>query len=156
MLHRLATPQLYRQVGLIVIGAGINNATAPSSALCEKSIIDTILRKNRDGSVDVAGSFTQVSDADFWDRLGKATGSKVSSSWRQEAAVSSVSDNILQAVFFQLQTVVDSGVPTQVSYGFISGYCSGFALKTAGRVAAIILGMCDEEQLNIAFPILTF
>ena len=39
------------------------------------------------------------------------------------------------------QEVIDSGVPTQISYGFICGYSSGFALKKIGKVASVILGL---------------
>lgn len=39
-----------------------------------------------------------------------------------------------------VQGAIDSGYPTQLSYGFVMGYCSGYALKKAGKVAAVILG----------------
>jgi uncharacterized membrane protein (Fun14 family) len=39
-----------------------------------------------------------------------------------------------------VQGAVDSGVPTQLSYGFLSGYCSGIALKKIGRGAAVVFG----------------
>jgi hypothetical protein len=42
--------------------------------------------------------------------------------------------------FTQVQGAVDSGIPTQLSYGFISGYCSGIALKKIGRGAAVVFG----------------
>jgi len=41
---------------------------------------------------------------------------------------------------FQVQGAIDSGVPTQLSYGFISGFCSGYALKKVGKAAATVLG----------------
>ena len=40
----------------------------------------------------------------------------------------------------QVQKAVDTGIPTQLSYGFVCGYCSGYALKKIGRVGAIIGG----------------
>jgi len=40
----------------------------------------------------------------------------------------------------QVQSAVDSGIPTQLSYGFISGYCSGLAMKKAGKAAAGMIG----------------
>lgn len=40
-----------------------------------------------------------------------------------------------------LQAGIDSGIPTQLSYGFISGYCSGYALKKVGRTAAVVFGL---------------
>ena len=40
----------------------------------------------------------------------------------------------------KIQAAVDSGVPTQLSYGFICGFCSGYSLKKAGKMAAGIFG----------------
>ena len=53
----------------------------------------------------------------------------------------------------KFQTAIDSGLPTQISYGFVSGYCSGLALKKAGRAVAVVLGTCilfceEEEEEN--------
>lgn len=42
----------------------------------------------------------------------------------------------------KVQTAVDTGIPTQLSYGFVCGYASGYALKKVGRVGAIIGGKC--------------
>ena len=36
---------------------------------------------------------------------------------------------------------METGVPTQLTYGFIAGYCSGMALKRAGQTAATVLGL---------------
>mmetsp|Transcript_35769 Transcript_35769/g.55028 ORF Transcript_35769/g.55028 Transcript_35769/m.55028 type:complete len:179 (+) Transcript_35769:73-609(+) len=50
-------------------------------------------------------------------------------------------DSAATQVGHKIGEVVETGVPTQLSYGFVSGYCSGFALKKAGKVAAVILGI---------------
>ena len=39
-----------------------------------------------------------------------------------------------------MNDVYYSGVPTQVTYGFLAGYCSGLALKKAGQIAGTIIG----------------
>ena len=39
-----------------------------------------------------------------------------------------------------IQGAIDSGYPTQLSYGFVMGYCSGYALKKVGKIAAVVLG----------------
>jgi uncharacterized membrane protein (Fun14 family) len=36
--------------------------------------------------------------------------------------------------------LVENGVPLQVSWGFVSGYCSGLAAKKVGKVLAIGVG----------------
>eukprot|EP00560_Eucampia_antarctica_P008396 CAMPEP_0197825954 /NCGR_PEP_ID=MMETSP1437-20131217/2979_1 /TAXON_ID=49252 ORGANISM="Eucampia antarctica, Strain CCMP1452" /NCGR_SAMPLE_ID=MMETSP1437 /ASSEMBLY_ACC=CAM_ASM_001096 /LENGTH=122 /DNA_ID=CAMNT_0043426183 /DNA_START=393 /DNA_END=761 /DNA_ORIENTATION=+ len=41
----------------------------------------------------------------------------------------------------KIQGAVDSGIPTQLSYGFVCGYCSGFALKKVGKVGAVVFGL---------------
>ena len=38
-------------------------------------------------------------------------------------------DELALSLGNQLQGALDSGIPTQLSYGFVSGYCSGLALK---------------------------
>lgn len=40
----------------------------------------------------------------------------------------------------QMQGIIDSGMPGQISYGFVCGFCSGYALKKAGRTAAFLFG----------------
>jgi uncharacterized membrane protein (Fun14 family) len=40
----------------------------------------------------------------------------------------------------QIQGAIDTGIPTTISYGFVSGFCSGYALKKVGKVVAVVLG----------------
>ena len=42
---------------------------------------------------------------------------------------------------FQFDQALETGVPTQLTYGFIAGFCSGLALKKAGQIAATVLGV---------------
>lgn len=37
--------------------------------------------------------------------------------------------------------MLDTGLPTELTYGFAAGYCSGIALKKAGQLAATVLGI---------------
>jgi uncharacterized membrane protein (Fun14 family) len=41
----------------------------------------------------------------------------------------------------QVQSAIDSGIPNQISYGFVCGFSSGYALKKIGRAASIVFGM---------------
>ena len=52
----------------------------------------------------------------------------------------------------KIQIAVDSGVPTQLSYGFVCGFCSGFSLKKAGKVVAVVcgLGFMSLQSLSYA------
>jgi uncharacterized membrane protein (Fun14 family) len=47
---------------------------------------------------------------------------------------------VAQSLGETFQAGIDSGIPTQLSYGFISGYCSGYALKKVGKTAAVVFG----------------
>jgi hypothetical protein len=49
-------------------------------------------------------------------------------------------DSVAATAGGKMQSAVDSGIPTQLSYGFVSGYCSGMAFKKIGRVAAGVFG----------------
>ena len=40
----------------------------------------------------------------------------------------------------QIQGAYDTGIPSQLSYGFVCGYCSGYALKVIGRGTAVVFG----------------
>lgn len=50
-------------------------------------------------------------------------------------------DALAKMMGSQIQGAVDSGIPTQLSYGFVCGYCSGFALKKVGKVGAVVFGL---------------
>jgi len=98
-----------RRNASVLLGVASFGSSASSTAvvLCEGNMMDKLLKKSRDGSVDWNGTL----------------------------------DSIATQVGGQVQVAVDSGVPTQLSYGFISGYCSGLALKKAGRAAAVVFGL---------------
>jgi uncharacterized membrane protein (Fun14 family) len=49
-------------------------------------------------------------------------------------------DDYASAIGSQLSLALSSGIPANLSYGFVAGYASGYALKKIGRVAAIVLG----------------
>jgi len=49
-------------------------------------------------------------------------------------------DGIAKDFGSHVQSAIDSGIPAQLSYGFIMGYCSGLALKKVGKTAAVVLG----------------
>uniref|UniRef100_A0A7S2U8Y8 EF-hand domain-containing protein n=1 Tax=Attheya septentrionalis TaxID=420275 RepID=A0A7S2U8Y8_9STRA len=51
-----------------------------------------------------------------------------------------LTDQIARTAGSKIQTAVESGVPTQLSYGFIMGYSSGYALKKAGKIACGVMG----------------
>lgn len=40
----------------------------------------------------------------------------------------------------QVQGMIDSGVPSQISSGFVCGFCSGYAMKKIGRSGAVVFG----------------
>ena len=50
-------------------------------------------------------------------------------------------DKLAKEIGSKVAEAVETGVPTQLSYGFMSGFCSGYALKKVGKAAAIVLGM---------------
>lgn len=60
----------------------------------------------------------------------------------KEIATTSLNvDAVGQLLGSKVQEAVDSGVPTQISYGFLCGYSSGFALKKVGKVASVVFGL---------------
>jgi hypothetical protein len=68
------------------------------------------------GNVDFSNALEKLQSNQFWDSVAATAGGK-------------------------MQGAVDSGIPTQLSYGFVSGYCSGMAFKKIGRLAAGVLAI---------------
>jgi len=89
-------------------------AATPIVTLCEKQ--PDVFSKDKDGNIDWIATVKRVPQPDFWDEVATVAGA-------------------------QVQGAVDSGIPGSISYGFVSGFCAGYALKQAGRVAAVVLGM---------------
>jgi uncharacterized membrane protein (Fun14 family) len=50
-------------------------------------------------------------------------------------------NSIATSLGSQISLALASGIPTDVSYGFLAGYFSGLALKKIGKVASITLGV---------------
>mmetsp|Transcript_3344 Transcript_3344/g.4863 ORF Transcript_3344/g.4863 Transcript_3344/m.4863 type:complete len:203 (+) Transcript_3344:91-699(+) len=50
-------------------------------------------------------------------------------------------DSIGTLLGSRAQEVIDSGIPTQISYGFLCGYSSGYALKKVGKAASVVFGL---------------
>ena len=117
-----------------------------SVALCEekdKGFLDAIVQKDKDGNIDYAGSIGQVTGPEFWDKVAKASGDKVCS---RSGPVSHfpllyhVTHFSLFTINVKIQNAYDTGIPSQLSYGFVCGYCSGYALKVVGKGAAVVFG----------------
>lgn len=50
-------------------------------------------------------------------------------------------DEISKEIGDKVQEGINTGVPTQLSYGFICGYCSGFTVKRIGKVVGFVFGL---------------
>lgn len=105
-----------QRFGFVVLSM---TTSAPVVVLCEEdknSLANALLARNKDGSIDYGKSFGNISNPSTWDKVGNIAGTS-------------------------LQGAIDSGIPTQLSYGFISGYCSGLALKKVGKAVATVFGL---------------
>lgn len=61
-----------------------------SVALCQgkdDGFFDAIVKKDRDGNTDWAGSIGQVTEGDFWDKVATASGDKVGVFWLLRSSV---------------------------------------------------------------------
>ncbi len=50
-------------------------------------------------------------------------------------------DKLGQELGNKVNDAIATGVPTEISYGFVCGFSSGFALKKIGKVASIVFGL---------------
>lgn len=80
---------------------------------------------------------SEDSDEDF---LSKIT-SKINSQSLSNISLPTSLDEALATIGSQTQLALNSGIPTNLSYGFFAGYMSGFALKKIGRVASLTFGV---------------
>lgn len=48
--------------------------------------------------------------------------------------------DVLQSIGDQASSLIATGVPSKVSWGFCSGYCAGYAAKKVGKVMAVGVG----------------
>lgn len=49
-------------------------------------------------------------------------------------------DVVLKTIGDEASKLIATGVPSQLSWGFCSGYCAGFAAKKTGKFLAIFVG----------------
>jgi len=49
-------------------------------------------------------------------------------------------DLLGQELGSKVQGIVDSGLPTHISYGFICGFSSGYCLKKVGKLLSVVVG----------------
>jgi len=72
-------------------------------------------------------------DEDLFSRMKKIVGEGGDLNDQMDALAKQLGSKVAEAV--------ETGVPTQLSYGFVCGYCSGYALKKVGKAAAVVLGL---------------
>mmetsp|Transcript_12382 Transcript_12382/g.26996 ORF Transcript_12382/g.26996 Transcript_12382/m.26996 type:complete len:270 (+) Transcript_12382:115-924(+) len=60
-------------------------------------------------------------------------------------------NSILTTVGSKAQSAIDSGIPGNLSYGFLMGYLSGLALKKVGKMASIGLGLSFVALQSLAY-----
>lgn len=112
------TTAVHRHISLLIggmasiYGSAVSTTTTPPVTLCEDNNNNSIL-----------------------DKLTKAVQSNsTAADWNTTLT------DIASTLGTSVQTAIDTGIPTQLSYGFLSGYCSGLALKKVGRAAAVVFG----------------
>jgi hypothetical protein len=83
------------------------------------------------GNIDFSNALEKLQSNQFWDSVAATAGGK-------------------------MQGAVDSGIPTQLSYGFVSGYCSGMAFKKIGRLAGGVFGTYITNHRDMRYSVLCF
>ena len=81
-------------------------------------------------------------DDSIFEKISKAVTTATAAAGGNSTNLNASLDELASSLGTQLQGALDSGIPTQLSYGFVSGYCSGLALKKVGRAAAVVFGTC--------------
>jgi uncharacterized membrane protein (Fun14 family) len=60
-------------------------------------------------------------------------------------------DEYAQFMGRKIQETINTGIPTEISYGFICGYSSGYALKKVGRVVSLGFGLSFALLQSLAY-----
>jgi hypothetical protein len=135
--------KIQHHVSLLALGLITSTVTSSSSSstLCEdgekkgflgrffgskKEEVEEAAKKAAESSTNSIGGI-DISNIDFSNALEKLQSNQF---W----------DSVAATAGGKMQGAVDSGIPTQLSYGFVSGYCSGMAFKKIGRLAAGVFG----------------
>jgi uncharacterized membrane protein (Fun14 family) len=86
------------------------------------------------GAVGTSTAACEGSEDDIVTRIKKMAGGE------EPFDINSLTDQVARTTGSKIQAAVESGVPTQLSYGFIMGFSSGYALKKAGKIACGVMG----------------
>jgi uncharacterized membrane protein (Fun14 family) len=108
-----------------------------SSLLLQRSLRSTLLNRNTSVVLGLSSLTFSTATTTFCAPSDEMIKKKRDGSVDWEATQDAVATTIGQ----KIQTAVDTGIPTQLSYGFVCGYCSGYALKKIGRIGAIVGGL---------------
>jgi len=60
-------------------------------------------------------------------------------------------DVMAQTVGKSIQEAINTGIPTEISYGFVCGYSSGYALKKVGKMVSIAFGLSFALLQSLAY-----
>ena len=60
-------------------------------------------------------------------------------------------DELFQEIGKHATAAIQTGMPSQLSWGFCSGYCAGFAAKKASKVVAVGLGGIFALMQTLAY-----
>lgn len=128
-------------VAILSLNTDVSTSTLPTMSIAaaqtfRRALVSSVqVRRNISillGATSLGGSTVALcEDKSFVDKLMEST---------KSGDFSEMMDGAAQTVGDQIQGAVNTGIPTQLSYGFVSGYCSGLALKKAGRAAGVVFG----------------
>ena len=60
-------------------------------------------------------------------------------------------DEYAQYVGLKFQDAINTGIPTELSYGFVCGYSSGYALKKVGKMVSLAFGLSFAVFQSLAY-----
>jgi len=108
-------------------GAASAARTNETPALCSNNKDDTSSNSN--------------DDEDFISKVKAKINSQSIAELSSSLPANMNMDELLSTLGSQAQLALNSGIPTNLSYGFFAGYLSGFALKKIGRAASLTFGV---------------
>mmetsp|Transcript_6783 Transcript_6783/g.8561 ORF Transcript_6783/g.8561 Transcript_6783/m.8561 type:complete len:296 (-) Transcript_6783:68-955(-) len=123
-------------VDIALFSSALYGAAAAAASAARTNETPALCSNNKDDT-----SSNSNDDEDFISKVKAKINSQSIAELSSSLPANMNMDELLSTLGSQAQLALNSGIPTNLSYGFFAGYLSGFALKKIGRAASLTFGV---------------
>mmetsp|Transcript_9648 Transcript_9648/g.16535 ORF Transcript_9648/g.16535 Transcript_9648/m.16535 type:complete len:299 (+) Transcript_9648:238-1134(+) len=125
-------------VDIALFSSALYGAAAAAASAARTNETPALCSNNNN---DNTSSNSNDDDEDFISKVKAKINSQSIAELSSSLPANMNMDELLSTIGSQAQLALNSGIPTNLSYGFFAGYLSGFALKKIGRAASLTFGV---------------